>query len=82
MRGCEIPQSIFASLRASREDSAVMEASMVCASSYSERASSPTVGSEKILGNLKSWTTNSETAVTINFGYTFDKYRDYESNKE
>ena len=28
-------------------------ASMDCASSYSERASSPTVGSEKILGNLK-----------------------------
>ena len=39
--------------RASSEESAVMAESMDRASSYSERASSPTVGSEKILGNLR-----------------------------
>ena len=32
IRGCVIPHSIFASRRASRVDSAVMEASMDCAS--------------------------------------------------
>ena len=39
--------------RASRDESEVMAESMDRASSYSERASSPTVGSEKILGNLR-----------------------------